>query len=153
MKSVCMKPHSMSHYVYSIPSSLSHVFSSDGSHYRHHKLFFTLYMSQDTAIIRSHYAFHGPGRPTSTPQAHQHSPLWTNSHDNSLFWRRCSAKTVWDFFYNELSPQHAAEKASGDAGAVQINSKNSHISRVVTIANTAAMSFLAKYVYLTALSV
>ncbi|XP_072300566.1 kinesin-like protein KIF26B [Eucyclogobius newberryi] len=38
----------------------------------------------------------------------------------------------------------AADKSSGDAGAVQINSKVPHITRVVTIANTAAMSFLAK---------
>ncbi|XP_055088421.1 kinesin-like protein KIF26B [Periophthalmus magnuspinnatus] len=37
-----------------------------------------------------------------------------------------------------------ADKSSGDAGAVQINSKLPHITRVVTIANTAAMSFLAK---------
>ncbi|XP_055005436.1 kinesin-like protein KIF26B [Boleophthalmus pectinirostris] len=37
-----------------------------------------------------------------------------------------------------------ADKSSGEAGAVQINSKLPHITRVVTIANTAAMSFLAK---------
>uniref|UniRef100_A0AAV2K872 Kinesin motor domain-containing protein n=1 Tax=Knipowitschia caucasica TaxID=637954 RepID=A0AAV2K872_KNICA len=38
----------------------------------------------------------------------------------------------------------AADKPSADAGAVQINSKLPHITRVVSIANTAAMSFLAK---------
>ncbi|XP_008302129.1 kinesin-like protein KIF26B, partial [Stegastes partitus] len=44
-------------------------------------------------------------------------------------------------------PRQAADDAAlscGDAGTVQTNSKIPHISRVVNIANTAAMSFLAR---------
>lgn len=46
-----------------------------------------------------------------------------------------------------IIPLQAADDAAlslGDAGIVQTSSKIPHISRVVNIANTAAMSFLAK---------
>ncbi|KAF0023140.1 hypothetical protein F2P81_023770 [Scophthalmus maximus] len=44
--------------------------------------------------------------------------------------------------YNQAAD--GANLASGDAGTLQTSSKIPHISRVVTIANTAAMSFLAR---------
>ena len=50
-------------------------------------------------------------------------------------------------FIMSLIPWQAADDATlgcGGAGTVQTSSKIPHISRVVTIANTAAMSFLAR---------
>lgn len=53
---------------------------------------------------------------------------------------------IWVFIMSFL-PSQAADDAAlscGDAGTVQTSSKIPHISRVVTIANTAAMSLLAR---------
>lgn len=52
---------------------------------------------------------------------------------------------IWIFIMS-FFPKQAADAAlsSCDAGIVQTNSKIPHISRVVTIANTAAMSLLAR---------
>lgn len=64
------------------------------------------------------------------------------------FWSGCwSAITSLDMYIMSFLPWQAADDATmscGDAGAVQTSSKLPHISRVVTIANTAAMSFLAR---------
>lgn len=53
---------------------------------------------------------------------------------------------IWIFIMS-FFPEQAADAAAlscCDAGIVQTNSKIPHISRVVTIANTAAMSLLAR---------
>ena len=53
---------------------------------------------------------------------------------------------IWIFIMSFL-PWKAADDAApgcGDTGTVQTSSKIPHISRVVTIANTAAMSLLAR---------
>lgn len=53
---------------------------------------------------------------------------------------------IWIFIMSFL-PLQAADDTTlgcGDAGTVQTSSKIPHIFRVVTIANTAAMSFLAR---------
>lgn len=52
------------------------------------------------------------------------------------------------FFYNEPSPRQVADEAAPGcrhAGTVQPSSKIPPMSRVVSIANTAAMSLLARY--------
>lgn len=57
---------------------------------------------------------------------------------------------ILDIYITSFLLRQAPDDATlscGDAGTVQTSSKIPHISRVVTIANTAAMSFLARWVY------
>ncbi|XP_039981747.1 kinesin-like protein KIF26B [Xiphias gladius] len=109
-------------------------------------------MQQPPCRIHSPHSQQSPRKPQRTHQTlRQRGPKLYNSDMNRWVEEQqqlVASKTLSNADGVTIYPHHQAADDTtlgcGDAGTVQTSSKIPHIFRVVTIANTAAMSFLAR---------